>query len=68
MNILLSLLILFLVLRMWFHVRDSKNPFFYIFQKYNILRVYCENLRPKYEIFTKLQHIVESAPRLINLI
>ena len=27
------------------------------------MRVYCKNFRPKYEIFTKLQHIVESAPR-----
>ena len=37
--------------------------FSYIFPKYNILRVYCKNFRPTYEIFTKLQHIVESAPR-----
>ena len=42
--------------------------FFYIFRKYNILIVHCKNVRPKYEIFTKLQHIVESAPRLISLI
>ena len=25
--------------------------FFYIFRKYNILRVYCKNVRPKYEIY-----------------
>ena len=42
--------------------------FTYFLSMYNILRVYCKNFRPKYEIFTKLQHIVESAPRLINLI
>ena len=46
----------------------QKIDFFYIFRKYNILRVYCKNFRPKYEIFTKLQHIVESLPRLSNLI
>ena len=40
--------------------------FFYMFRKYNILRVYCKNLKMKYEIFTNLQHIVESTPRLIN--
>ena len=44
----------------------QKIVFFCIFRKYNILRVYCKNFRPKYEIFTKLQYIVESAPRLIN--
>ena len=44
----------------------QKIDFFYIFRKYNILRVYCQNFRPKYEMFMKLQHIVESAPRLIN--
>ena len=32
----------------------QKIDFFYIFRKYNILRVYCKNFRPKYEIFTKL--------------
>ena len=46
----------------------KKSSLFYVFRKYNILRVYCKNFRPKYEIFTKLQYIVESAPRLINLI
>ena len=46
----------------------KKSIFFYIFRKYNILRVYCKKFRPKYEIFTKLQHIVESASRLINLV
>ena len=46
----------------------QKIDFFYIFRKYNILRVYCKNSRPKYELFTKLEHIVESAPRLINWI
>ena len=46
----------------------EKIDFLKLFQKYNILRVYCKNFRPEYEIFTKLQHIVESAPRLINLI
>ena len=46
----------------------QKIDFFYIFRKYNILRVFCKNFRPKYEIFTKLQHIVDSAPRLINLV
>ena len=45
-----------------------KKSFFYIFQKYNILRVYCKNFRPKYEIFTKPQNIGESAPGFINLI
>ena len=35
---------------------------------YNILRVYCKNFRPKYEIFMRLEHIVESTSRLINLI
>ena len=45
-----------------------KFDFFYIFRKYNILKVNCKNFRPKYEIFTKLQHIVESAPRLNNVI
>ena len=48
--------------------RLQKINFFYIFQKYNVLKVYCKNFRAKYEIFTKLQHVVESAPRLINLI
>ena len=47
-------------------VQALKNRFFYTFRKYNILRVYCKNFRAKYEIFTKLQHIVESALRLIN--
>ena len=47
----------------------QKNDFFYIFRKCNILRVYRKNFSPKYEIlFTKLQHIVESALRLSNLI
>ena len=46
----------------------QKIDFIYTFQKYNILRVYCNNFRTKYQIFTKLKHIVESAPRLINLI
>ena len=46
----------------------QKIDFFYIFRKYNILRVHCKNFRSQYEIFTKLQHLVESAPRLINLI
>ena len=41
----------------------QKIDFFYICRKYNILRVYCKNFRPKYEIFTKLQHIVDSALR-----
>ena len=44
----------------------QKIDFLNIFWKYNILRVYCKNSRPKYEIFTELQHIVESAPRLID--
>ena len=35
----------------------KKSIFFYIFRKYNILTVYCKNFEPKYEIFTKLQHI-----------
>ena len=46
----------------------KKIDFFFKYFEYNILRVYCKNFRPKYEIFTKLQHIVKSAPRLINLI
>ena len=46
----------------------KKTIFSYIFRKYNILRVYCKNCGPKYGIFTKLQQIVESTPRLINLI
>ena len=37
---------------------SKKSIFFYIFRKYNILRVYCKNFRPKYDIFTELQHIV----------
>ena len=55
------------------HIKDvvscsgfKKSIFFYMFRKYNILKVYCKNFRPKYEIFTKLQYIVERAPRLIN--
>ena len=46
----------------------KKSIFFGIFRKYNILRVYCNNFRPQYDKFTKLQHIVESAPRFINSI
>ena len=42
-----------------------KSIFFYIFRKYNILRVYCKNFRPKYEIFTKLKLSCE-ATKLIN--
>ena len=46
----------------------EKIDFFHIFRKYNVLRVYCKNFRLKHEIFTKLQRIVESAPRKINSI
>ena len=46
----------------------QKTDFFDIFRKYNILKLYYKNFRTKYEISTKLQHIVESAPRLINSI
>ena len=46
----------------------KKSIFFHIFRKYNILRVYCIIFRAKYKIFTKLQHIVENAPTLINSI
>ena len=46
----------------------KKYIFFYIIRNYNISRVYCKNFRSKYEIFTKLQHIVERAPRLTYLI
>ena len=45
-----------------------KIDFFYTFREYNILSVYCKNFRLKYKIFTKLQHIVESAPGFINSI
>ena len=41
----------------------QKIDFFQIFRKFNTLRVYCKNFGSKYQIFTKLQRRLESAPR-----
>ena len=44
----------------------QKIDFFDRFRKYNILRVYWKNFRPKYEIFTKFHATLEKITMVVT--